>query len=179
MAPAPGNVADGGSLTTDGTTIYALQGKTRAFWAYNILSDTWRVLSPANFTGNVGQGGALIYDPGVAPVGRFITLTVSRSLLASGDALTVRATVSSSYPETDVTVPASPTVTSVNGATVALNAPVLISADDDIAGIDDPVVYEWTGIVTAGALPGERAGDERGHRGPRRRGRRPRRRASS
>jgi uncharacterized repeat protein (TIGR01451 family) len=154
MMPAPGKVADGGALATDGTTVYALQGKSRAYWAYSILGNTWRVLTPANFTGNVGQGGALVYDPGVSPVGRFTMMSVSRSLLAGGDALTVRIVVSSSYPETDVVVPASPTVASLNGAAVALNAPVLVSADDDIVGIDDPVVYEWTGIVTAGALPG-------------------------
>ena len=154
MALAPATVTSGGALTTDGTTVWALQGGTRAAWAYDILTNTWRALQPAGFTGNVGQGGALVYDQGVAPVGRFITLSVSRSLLSSGDVLTVRATVSSSYPETDVTVPASPTVTSVNGATVTLAGPVLISADDDIAGIGDPVIYEWTGVVTSGALPG-------------------------
>ena len=46
LAITPGNVADGGALTTDGTFIYAFQGKTTAFWRYDIAADAWTVLAP-------------------------------------------------------------------------------------------------------------------------------------
>ena len=154
MASALGNVVDGGSLTTDGTKLFAFQGRSKAFWTYSILANTWSVAAPVNFTGSVGAGGSLVYDPGVTPVGGFITLSVSRSLVASGDVVTVRAVVSSTSSQTNVTVPASPTVSATNGATVSLGPPILVSVDDDITAIGDPVIYEWTGAVTAGALPG-------------------------
>ena len=67
--PAPGNVAAGGALTTDGTYLYAFQGKTNAFWRYDLAADTWTTLAP--FAATTDQGGALVFVPGVNPQGRF------------------------------------------------------------------------------------------------------------
>ncbi len=69
MAPAPGNVYGGGALTSDGTAIYAFQGGTRAFWRYDVAGNTWSTSALVNFSGNVGQGGALVYDAGWTPGG--------------------------------------------------------------------------------------------------------------
>ena len=46
MTNAPGNVSDGGSLTNDGTNVYALQGKTKAFWRYNVADEQLGPRSP-------------------------------------------------------------------------------------------------------------------------------------
>ena len=81
------NVADGGALTTDGTSIYAFQGKTTAFWRYNIAANTWTALAP--FSAATNQGGALVFVPGLNPQGRFTTLSASRSLVVTGDAVKV------------------------------------------------------------------------------------------
>ena len=79
LAITPGNVADGGALTTDGTFIYAFQGKTTAFWRYDIAADAWTVLAP--FSAATGQGGALVFVPGLDPQGQLTTLSASRSLV--------------------------------------------------------------------------------------------------
>ena len=83
----PGNVADGGALTTDGTFIYAFQGKTTAFWRYDIAANTWSPLAP--FSAATNQGGALVFVPGLNPEGRFTSMSASRSLVVTGDTVTV------------------------------------------------------------------------------------------
>ena len=80
-------MADGGALTTDGTFIYAFQGKTTAFWRYDIAANTWTVLAP--FSAATNQGGALVFVPGLNPQGRFTSLSASRSLVVTGDAVKV------------------------------------------------------------------------------------------
>ncbi len=153
MAATPGAVADGGALTTDGTYIYALQGKTLAFWRYNPATNTWSTMTPANFTGNVGQGGALVYDAGVTPTGRFTTLTARPSLVSTGDSIKLTFRIESSTAVNDVT-PGTLAQTATGGASASCGSPTLVSTDDDIANINDPVIYEWTCAVTPGTSPG-------------------------
>lgn len=154
MANTPGNVGDGGSLTNNGTHIYALQGKTKAFWRYDIAANTWSTLPAVNFTGNVGQGGSLVYVAGDNPQGLFTTMKSGSSLMTHGDTVTVTFTATSSTPVNDVTASAV-TVTGANGASAAfVSGPVLISADNNISNINDPVVFEWTYTANAGSIPG-------------------------
>ena len=84
---APGNVADGGALAADGTFVYAFQGRSSAFWRYDIAADRWTILAPYDRV--TDQGGALVFVPGTNPQGRFTSLTASRSLVNSGDTVTV------------------------------------------------------------------------------------------
>ncbi len=152
MANTPGNVADGGALTTDGVSIYAFQGKTTSFWRYDIATNSWT--SRALFPAATGQGGALVYVPGVNPQGRFTTMEVDPTLATPGVPITIRLQFESSTAVSNV-VPGAPVVTATSGASCSsLVGPTLISADDDIAGSADPVVFEWTCTPSAGALPG-------------------------
>src|SRR5262249_55093509 len=106
------------------------------------------------FTASTNQGGALVFVPGVAPVGRFTALDASRSLVVTGDTVKVTFTITSSTTVNNV-VPGTLTVTSKNGASCgSLTGPTLTSADNNATGDNDPVVYEWTCTVAAGATPG-------------------------
>jgi protocatechuate 3,4-dioxygenase beta subunit len=155
MAPTPGNVDEGGALATDGSTyIYAFQGKTKTFWRYSVAGNTWTALSAANFTGNVRQGGALVYHPAINPEGRTTVVSADPSLVSTGDTITVRLETNSSTAVANVT-PSAVTITPTGAASASLlSGPTLLSADDDIADLNDPVVYEWTYSVTAGTNPG-------------------------
>lgn len=68
-ADAPAAVRAGGSLTTDGTNIYATRGAgTTNFWRYNIVGDTWTTTleDVPEFVGTAGDTAAygdLTYDP--------------------------------------------------------------------------------------------------------------------
>ncbi len=154
MAKAPGNVGDGGALTTDGTYVYALQGKTKAFWRYNPATNTWTTLASTNFLGNVGQGGALVYEPGSTPVGRFTAMSATPSLVSTGNQITVRLRLESSTAVNNVTAGTLTVIPSGGASCSAITGPTLLSADDDIADINDPVLYQWICTVTAGANPG-------------------------
>ena len=152
MATTPANVADGGALTTDGTFIYAFRGKSNAFWRYDIPNNRWTVLAP--FTANTDQGGALAFDPGLNPHGRFSEMSASRSLTVTGDTVDVTFTLTSTEAVSNV-APGALTVTPTGGASCStLTGPVLTSADDDISGAGDAVVYQWTCTVAAGTNPG-------------------------
>jgi len=62
-AATTATVNQGGSLTYDGTNIYALEGNTTtAFRRYNVGSNTWTTL--ASTPSAVNQGGALVYAGG-------------------------------------------------------------------------------------------------------------------
>ncbi|HOV47861.1 MAG TPA: SdrD B-like domain-containing protein [Anaerolineae bacterium] len=150
LALTPGKVGQGGALTTDGTYLYALQGKTLAFWRYDIAANTWTTLAPANFTGNVGQGGALVYDPGVTPVGRFTTLTALPSLVSSGDTIQVTLRVESSAAVNNV-APGALTQTPTGGASAACTGPSPASQNIPAGGA---VTFTWSCAVTPGANPG-------------------------
>jgi uncharacterized repeat protein (TIGR01451 family) len=157
MAPAPGNVNEGGALTNDGTYIYAFQGKTKEYWRYDVALNTWSLLPTVNFTGNVGQGGALVYDPGVPTRGYYGIMVADHSLVTTGDTVTLTLTLESSEAVTNVN-PTSVTLNGTNGVSTSLvSGPTLVSADKNIADINDPVVYTWTYTVSAAAvtpLPG-------------------------
>jgi uncharacterized repeat protein (TIGR01451 family) len=63
IAPAPANVQQGGSLTTDGNYIYGLQGNgTTTFWRYDVITNVWSTMTAAPAAVNVG--GALVYQDG-------------------------------------------------------------------------------------------------------------------
>ncbi len=154
LASAPGAVNNGGSLTTDGAYIYALQGATKAFWRYDPAANLWTTLASTNFTGNVGMGGALAYDPGLSPVGRFTSMTATPSLISTGDQVTVRLQLQSSTAVTNV-IASSLTITPTGGASCgSTTGPTLVSADDDIADANDSVIYQWLCTVAAGSSPG-------------------------
>ena len=91
MANAPGNVPDGGALTTDGTNLYAFQGKTTGFWRYNVAANTWTTLAAVHGATRT-RAARSSSRPGVNPQGRFTSLTASRSLAVTGD--TVKVTLS-------------------------------------------------------------------------------------
>ncbi|HSN74326.1 MAG TPA: SdrD B-like domain-containing protein, partial [Anaerolineae bacterium] len=150
MAPALGNVGDGGALATNGSTyIYALQGKTKAFWRYDISANQWTTVAPANFANSVGQGGALAYDPGDNPQGLATNLVATPSLVATGDQITLVMRFQSSTAVNDV-VPGALAVTPTGGASCSATAgPTLLSADDDLANINDEVRYQWICTVAA------------------------------
>lgn len=153
MAVTPANVKQGGALTTDGTYIYATQGDgKKGFWRYDPAANTWLALAPA--LQNVGWGGALAYIPPSNMKYRQTALTVDHALITTGEQVTVTMTLNSTEAETDV-VPGTPTVTGINAASAALvSGPTLISADDDIADINDAVVYQWVYSTSAGTIPG-------------------------
>ncbi|MFO1430472.1 MAG: SdrD B-like domain-containing protein [Candidatus Competibacteraceae bacterium] len=118
----PGKVQDGGALTTDGTYIYAFQGKTNQFWRYEIATDSWVALT--NYTYTTGQGGALVYVQGTAgAVTKTNVLTAAPTLVTTGDSFTVTMKLTSTDPVSNV----SPTLsqTGTNGATASctLQAP--------------------------------------------------------
>jgi hypothetical protein len=60
MTQTPATVRFGGSLTTDGTDIYALRGNsTNQAWKYTVSTNSWS--SIANTPDNIAAGGALAY----------------------------------------------------------------------------------------------------------------------
>ncbi|MCX7668613.1 MAG: hypothetical protein N2439_00885, partial [Anaerolineae bacterium] len=147
MAPTPGNVGDGGALTNDGTYIYAFQGKTTAFWRYDIAANKWTALASVNFAGNVGQGGALVYAPAVNPQGYFTAMKAHPTLVSAGHSVKVELDLRANAAANNLT-PSALTVIPTGGASASCGSPVLKSADDDIADINDPVIFEWTCSVT-------------------------------
>ncbi len=153
MAVTPANVKAGGALTTDGTYIYATQGNNQTgFWRYNPATNTWSVMAVA--AQPVGWGGALAYVPSLNLQYRKTALTVDHSLVTTGDQITLTMTLNSSVAETNV-IPGTPTVTGTNGASAALvSGPTLVSADNNITDINDPVVYQWVYSTAAGTIPG-------------------------
>ncbi|MBW6467738.1 MAG: DUF11 domain-containing protein [Coriobacteriia bacterium] len=154
MAVTPGAVKAGGALTNDGQYIYALQGGTALFWGYSVADNAWTALQPTNFTGSVGEGGALVFDPGVSPTGYFTQMSASAALITSEETITVQLAASSSYSVGGV-VPGPMTITSTGGASAVLvSGPTLVSADDHTSGISDYVVYEWVYRGMAGSGPG-------------------------
>ena len=147
-------MADGGALTTDGTYIYAFQGKTTAFWRYNIAANTWTVLAP--FSAATNQGGALVFVPGLNPQGRF---TLADRLPLAGRHRRRghgHARGSTSSTAVNNVVAGSPDRDADGRRVVqhpdrpdARRAPTTTTPS-----IDDPVIYEWTCTVAAGATPG-------------------------
>jgi uncharacterized repeat protein (TIGR01451 family) len=155
MAPAPGNVGDGGSLTNDGINIYAIQGKTRNAWKYTVATNTWSTITSPNFTGNVGQGGSLVYDSGQPGDSISTRLVTNAGLVTNDDIITITLEVSSTVNINDITVPGNLTVTGTNGATASLQTgPILKSPDNNISGVGDVVTYEWTYKAVSGTVPG-------------------------
>src|SRR5262249_2988230 len=143
---APGNVGDGGALTSDGTFIYAFQGKTRTFWRFDPVANTWTTLAPWQFTsspatGNVTKGGSLVAVPANNPQGRFTSLAPSRSLVVTGDPVTVTVQLSSSTAVTGVTAGSLVTTPTGGASCSTLTGPTLTSADNNITDINDPVTY--------------------------------------
>jgi len=154
MSSTLGNAADGGALTNDGIYIYALQGKTKTFWRYSIAGNTWTALPATNFTGNVGQGGALAYDPGVTPTGYFTSLKSNALLVTTGDTFKITQTINSTTPVSSVN-PGIMVITPTDGSSATLvTGPTLVSVDNNISGSEDAVIYEWTYTATSGTLPG-------------------------
>ncbi len=154
MAKTPAGVAAGGAMTTDGTYIYATQGGgKKTFWRYDPAANTWAVMAPA--LQNVGWGGALAYVPPESQEYRLTDVSVNNALVVTtGDTVTITLNVKTTANVSGV-VPSAPVVTSANGASAALlTGPVLVSADNNIDGIDDPVAYQWTYSLNAGAVPG-------------------------
>jgi len=63
LAQTPCSVGEGGSLTFDGTYIYALRGNYKQhFWRYDISTNSWSYLAYTH--AGVGGGGALTYAGG-------------------------------------------------------------------------------------------------------------------
>ncbi|MCX6245970.1 MAG: hypothetical protein NTU98_14850 [Bacteroidetes bacterium] len=154
VTDAPGTVSNGGALTNDGTNVYAFKGKGKVYWRYNVGTNNWTVLTSVNFTSNVDKGGALVYYPGNSAVGYYSDMLSSQTLVTTGDQVTITLTLSSDNAVTNVS-PTSVTVTGINSATATkVSGPTLMSSDDDISGISDPVVYQWVYSTTAGSLPG-------------------------
>ncbi len=152
LANTPAVVADGGALTNDGTYIYALQGKTNAFWRYDRATNTWT--PRANAPGVVAQGGALTFIPVTATVSRLTTMAAYPTLVTGGGKITVKITLTSADPVNNI-LPGALSTTPTGGASCAtLTGPALASADDDISGPGDPVVYTWECTTAAGANPG-------------------------
>ncbi len=153
MKDTPGNVGDGGALTNDGTFIYALQGKTLAFWKYDPATDTWSILPNVNFTGNVGQGGALVYDPGRDPKGLFTVMRANRSLVSTGDTITITYEATNNG-NNDITgiVPSAVTVTPTGGATAALISGPVPASLNLASGASGS--FTWKYVSTAGTNPG-------------------------
>ncbi len=97
--------------------------------------------------------GAVPVRPGGGS-GRTTTLSAFNALVSTGDTITLEATFANLNADTNVT-PGTPGVTGANGAACgSMSAATLISADDDISGSGDTVVYRWTCTASAGtALP--------------------------
>ena len=154
MTRTPANVDAGGALATDGTDIYATQGGgKKLFWRYSPAANSWAVMAPA--LQNIGYGGALVYIPPERAEYRMTDVSVNNALVVTtGDTVTVTLDVKTTQVVTGV-VPAAPVVAGANGASAALlTGPVLLSADNNISGINDPVAYQWTYTLNAGTVPG-------------------------
>jgi hypothetical protein len=67
MASAPGGVRAGGSLTSDGTSIFATRGTgTTDFWKYTPSTNSWSSLTAAPVAigdGTFGSKGGASYSP--------------------------------------------------------------------------------------------------------------------
>lgn len=153
MALTPANVKQGGAMTTDGTNIYATQGDGKTgLWRYNVATNTWSILAPA--VENIGWGGALAYVPPENVEYRMTHMDIDHSLVTTGDQIELTMTIGASIAVTDIPAPV-PVITGTNGASATLaSGPILMSTDDDIANINDPVIYRWIYTLTAGTSPG-------------------------
>ncbi|MDW7672044.1 MAG: SdrD B-like domain-containing protein, partial [Bacillota bacterium] len=153
MASAPQNVKEGGALTTDGTNVFALRGDGKKdFWRYNVATNTWSTLLQTSE--NVKHGGSLAYVHGTLLQSRNTSMTASPTLVSGGDTITVTMRIESSQPVNNVT-PGPVTITGTGGASATLvTGSVLVSADNDLTGEGDSVIYRWTYTAIAGASPG-------------------------
>lgn len=152
MKDTPGNVADGGSLTNDGTYIYAFQGKSLNYWRYDIAGNTWSAMASANFTGIVGQGGALVYDPGKNPKGLYSNMRADRSLVSTDDMITLTLELRNEENQSKTITPSAVAVTATNGATATLNSgpvPATLTLAPGASG-----TFTWIYMATAGSSPG-------------------------
>jgi uncharacterized repeat protein (TIGR01451 family)/uncharacterized repeat protein (TIGR02543 family) len=151
-ANAPGAVKAGGSLTTDGTYLYAFQGSTKAFWRFDPAANKWTALP--SVAANTGGGGSLAYVASANEQGRFTSFDVSNSLGVTGDQVDVTLSVSSST-EIDGIGAGTLTVTPTNASSCStLSGPTLTSSDNNSTGTNDPVTYTWTCTLAAGTNPG-------------------------
>jgi uncharacterized repeat protein (TIGR01451 family) len=159
LTPTTVNVDDGAAIAFDGTSIYVLCGKSTAFHRYNIGLGTgglgtWTTLATAPAT--VGWGGALSFlSTGNVS---YTNSTAMPTLVVGGSKqVVVRMTVTAESAINNITAATAPTFTAPAGTTVTFSqsAGNLISADDDISGTGDPVIYEWLATVTPGSTPGE------------------------
>ena len=130
--------------------IYALQGKTKTFWLYTPATNTWSTLASVNFADNVGQGGALVYDPGQDPTGYFSSMTASPSLVSSGDTIKVNMELVSSTAVSNVT-PGTLGVSTSGGASASCT--LLEPSVQDIPA-EGSAFYTWSCTATAGTNPG-------------------------
>ena len=153
MANAPATVQVGGALTTDGTSIYAFQGKTTGFWRYNVahqhLDGARRASRPSPT-----RAAPSSYLPAVNPQGRFSDADVSRSrrrATRQGDA-----ELSARQRRQPTSSPGALTTTPTGGASCsALTRPDADERRQQHRGTGDPVTYKWTCTVAAGANAGE------------------------
>jgi len=147
LANTPDTVSDGGALTTDGTYIYALRGASNTLWRYDVATNTWT--TRANALANVGQGGALTFVAGAGVVDRKTELTAGPTLVTGASPIQVSVEFTSQTATTNV-VPGALSITGSGGANATCGAAVLSSADNNIANIDDPVVYTYSCTTSVG-----------------------------
>ena len=75
---APAAIWPGGSLTTDGTSVYATQGSTGVFWKYNVAGNSWSALTSTLAT--IGGGSS-----GTAKGGIAYSATLGKAFAISGN----------------------------------------------------------------------------------------------
>jgi uncharacterized repeat protein (TIGR01451 family) len=148
LAPVFQNVTWGGALTTDGTTIWATRGGDRTdFWSYDVAKNSWSVR--AVVPGTVKEGGAIAWAPGSGDISRNTTATANKSLVTSGQTVTVTMTLTSATAVSGVTGSITPVLT--NGATVptctAGTQPTVVPANT-------PTIFTWTCTVNSSTTPG-------------------------
>jgi uncharacterized repeat protein (TIGR01451 family) len=150
LAPAPANIDDGGAIGTDGASLYVLRGRSNGFYGYDPAANTWTVLATAPTT--VQWGGALAFLASGDVT--HTTASATPSLVGGVSQVVLRMTVTAPTAVNNIAAN-TPTYTAVNGVTATFGSAALISADDDIGGSGDPVIYEWIATVTPGTTPGE------------------------
>jgi protocatechuate 3,4-dioxygenase beta subunit len=141
----------GASLVAYDGFLYAFRGDNQTtFYRYNIATPGWVTLAAAPAT--VAAGGDLVFQPtGDVSLTR---ASASKSLVTGVSTVVLRMTVTSEDAIDDI-LANPPSFTATGGATASFSAATLVSPDNDISGVGDPVIYEWVVTVTPGATPGE------------------------
>jgi uncharacterized repeat protein (TIGR01451 family)/fimbrial isopeptide formation D2 family protein len=146
----PSIKADGGAaLTTDGTVIYMMGGgRTSGFQIYTPSTGKWAAATKV--PQNVKDGGALAYAVGSAAVDKRSEIDLSRTLVGSGERITVTLELYSSSTLTTIT-PSALTISDTAGAGGVATCGSPTTLTRVVSGTTGSI--SWSCLVTATNRP--------------------------